>query len=52
MYGADHSVIFSTQVTPRYTVQSIMYRYKGLSIQCTVSTTQASYGKDVVLNTT
>jgi hypothetical protein len=31
MYGTDHSVIFSTQVTTHCTVHSITYMYKWIS---------------------
>jgi hypothetical protein len=31
MYGTDHSVIFSTQVTTHCTVHIITYRYKWIS---------------------
>jgi hypothetical protein len=48
MYGPDHSTIFSTQVN------NTLYgtHMSGVATHGTVSTIQASYGKDAVSNTT
>jgi hypothetical protein len=52
MYGTDHSAIFSTRVTPHYTVHSITYRYMWINYPVYSKYNSGVFQEDTVLNVT